>query len=53
MDEFIANLKRQIQDNPLLALAAAGAILTGASKILNASSWRMEVARRAMKDARK
>lgn len=53
MDEFIANLKRQIQENPLMALAAAGAIMTGVSKIFYASSWRMEVARRAMKDARK
>ena len=43
---FLNNLQRQAEENPVLALAAAAALLTAASKFANAMAWRQEVARR-------
>lgn len=47
------NLKRQIEENPLMAAGVGAALLTGASKLMNANtarknskSWKREVARR-------
>lgn len=52
-NEFFNNLKRQAEEQPILALAAAAALLTAASKFANSIAWKQEVARRAKKDARK
>ena len=58
MDRFLANLKRQAEENPQMALVAGGALLGGVAKLLgtmvamnNSHAWKKEVARRAMKDA--
>ena len=47
------NLKRQIEDQPLVAAGLGAALLTGAAKLLNATTahknsktWRREVKRR-------
>lgn len=47
------NLKRQIEENPLMAAGVGAALLTGASKLLNsvtahknAKTWKKEVNRR-------
>lgn len=47
------NLKRQIEENPLMAAGVGAALLTGVSKLMNANtarknskSWKREVARR-------
>ena len=47
------NLKRQVEDQPLLAAGIAAALLSGAAKLLNANTgrknsntWRREVKRR-------
>ena len=52
-NDFINNLKREAEENPVLALAVAAGLLTAASKFANAMAWRQEVARRAMKDLKK
>lgn len=46
-------IKRVIEDNPLVAAAAAAALLNGAAKLMNANTqrvnsktWKTEVARR-------
>lgn len=49
---FVTNLAREAEENPTMALAAAAAFLTAAAKFVNASAWRREVARRALKDRR-
>jgi len=53
MNDFIDNLKKQAEENPIAALGVAAALLAGASKLVNSLAWKQEVARRAMKDARK
>lgn len=57
MNEFLNNLKRQAQENPMLALAAGAAVLTVVTKLLgagvdarNSRVWAQEVSRRTMKD---
>jgi hypothetical protein len=49
MNEFLENLKRQAQENPMLALAAGGAFLSGVTKFIYAQVWAKEVARRKAK----
>lgn len=58
MSKFLQNLKHQAEQNPIAALAVGVAVVTAASKLLsvgvemqNASAWKREVTRRAMKDA--
>ena len=60
MNEFLENLKRQAQENPMLALAAGAAVLTVVTRFIgagvdarNSHAWAKEVARRSMKDAAK
>jgi len=53
MDKFLENLKRQAEENPIVALGVAAAVLAGAAKIMNSMAWSREVSRRAMKDARR
>ena len=60
MEPFLRNLKRQAEENPMLALAAGAAVLTVITKFIGASvdaknshAWAQEVARRTMKDASK
>lgn len=66
MSDFIANLKREAENNPLVALGVAAGLITAIGKFLdanthaknaktdakNAEAWKREVDRRAMKDAR-
>jgi len=59
MNKFLANLKREAEENPIVALGVTAALLTAISKLIdssvdvkNAKAWQMEVARRAMKDAK-
>ena len=59
-NRFIDNLKHQAEENPMVALGIAAALITSVSKLINsgttaanARAWKMEVARRAMKDAAK
>lgn len=51
-----ANLKRQIEEQPLIALGVVSAALTGAAKLMNANTarknsktWKREVDRRQKK----
>jgi len=60
MSDFIDNLKRQAEENPVLALGVAAGLITAISKLVdsgatakNSNAWKKEVARRAIKDARK
>ena len=60
MDKFINNLKLQAEDNPVLAMGVAAGLITAISKLIdsgsnakNSRAWKKEVARRAMKDAKK
>lgn len=53
MDKFLENLKHQAEENPVVALAAAGALATGLSKLVNSLAWKQEVKRRAKKDTKK
>lgn len=60
MNEFMNNLKRQAENNPVVTLVAVAGLLTAASKVMgasvdmrNAKAWSREVQRRAMKDAMK
>lgn len=60
MEEFIENLKHQAEQNPILALGVAAGLITAISKLgntmtdaKNARAWKLEVARRAAKDAAK
>lgn len=52
----LTNLKRQIEENPLLAMGVGAAFLTAGSKFLNsvtarqnAKTWKREVDRRTKK----
>lgn len=56
MKKYIDNLKRQAEENPLVALAVAGAVVTAAAKLMqanterkNSNTWAKEVERRRMK----
>jgi hypothetical protein len=60
MNRFMANLKREAEENPIVALGVGAALITAIGKLIdagvdasNARSWKIEVARRAMKDAQK
>lgn len=60
MNDFIENLKRQAEQNPILAIGVGAALITAVSKFIdanskvkNAKSWERETARRAMKDFQK
>lgn len=60
MDKFLDNLKTQAEENPLVALGVATALITAISKLVdsgatakNSNAWKKEVARRAMKDRKK
>lgn len=56
MERFFDNLMRQAEENPVMAMAAAAALLTAVSKLMNANTdarnsktWNAEVNRRIMK----
>jgi hypothetical protein len=49
MNEFVENLKHQAEENPLVALGIAAALLTATSKLVNSMAWKQEVARRTRK----
>lgn len=40
MKKFIDNLKRQAEENPLMALAIAAAVITATTKLLDANTAR-------------
>lgn len=53
MEKFLANLKTQAEANPLIAFGVGAALLTAASKFIDAAgkaaghrTWAKEVARR-------
>lgn len=41
MKKFIENLKRQAEENPIVALGVAAALLTATSKLLDANTARV------------
>jgi hypothetical protein len=56
MDRFIDNLKHQAEENPVLAMGVAAALITAVSKLIDSSSnarnskaWAQEVHRRTTK----
>lgn len=58
MHNFLNNLKREAEAQPILALGVAAGLITAIAKFMdsstaakNAAAWKQEVARRAMKDA--
>lgn len=60
MNDFLENLKREAVANPILALGVAAGVITSISQLIrastnasNAKAWKIEVARRAAKDAAK
>jgi hypothetical protein len=57
MQRFIDNLKRQAEENPVLAIGVAAGLITAISKLIDANAdmrnsraWAREVARRSIKD---
>jgi hypothetical protein len=59
MDKFIENLKTQAEENPVLALGVAAALITAVSKLVgatndtrNSRAWAQEVQRR-IRDSKK
>lgn len=55
MQKFIDNLKRQAQENPVVALAIGAAVITATAKLMEANNdrkktqtWEREVERRIM-----
>lgn len=50
---FLNNLSKQAEENPVLAIGVAAALIGSMSKLINSSAWKREVARRAAKDARR
>ena len=53
MNRFLENLKREAEENPVIALGVAAGVITAISQFVNASankknsaSWRKEVDRR-------
>ena len=60
MKRFIDNLKRQAEENPILALGVTAAVATAASKLLhtmtearNSKTWAKEVDRRRVHDSKR
>jgi hypothetical protein len=60
VNAFLNNLKRQAEENPILALGIGAAAATAAAKLIssvasarNSRAWAKEVSRRAAKDALK
>lgn len=56
MNKFVENLKRQCEENPLVAVGVAAAALTAVAKLTqsanetrNSKTWAREVERRRMK----
>lgn len=56
MNRFLENLKREAEENPVIALGVAAGLVTAISQLVNASankrnsaSWRKEVNRRDRK----
>jgi hypothetical protein len=56
MNRFLENLKREAEENPVIALGVAAGLVTAISQLVNASankrnstSWRKEVNRRTRK----
>lgn len=59
-NKFVNNLKRQAEENPVLAVVVGAGLVTATSKLVSAVSdsrnsraWAKEVARRTMKDKKK
>lgn len=59
-NDFLNNLKRQAEENPIIALGVAAGLITAISKLVdagagakNSRAWTKEVARRAAKDIKK
>jgi hypothetical protein len=60
MNDFLTNLQHQAEENPVVALGVAAALITAISKFIdstgnarNSRAWAKEVQRRAMKDTLK
>lgn len=60
MNDFLTNLQRQAEENPIVALGVAAGLITAIGKLIdahgnlrNSKSWKRETRRREMKDARK
>lgn len=60
MNEFLTNLRKEAEENPVAALAAAASVIAALSQLVkaksshrNSVSWRREVRRREMKTAKK
>lgn len=53
MKKFIDNLKRQAEENPLVALAAAAALFTATGKLMDANTARMAARTHAAEVARR
>lgn len=56
MNDFLRNLQRQAEENPVLALGVGAALITAISKLVdsnsnarNSKAWAQEVARRTTK----
>ena len=56
MNEFLDNLRRQAEDQPMVAMGIGAAAITAIAKLLNAQTehrnaktWKKEVDRRTMK----
>jgi hypothetical protein len=50
---FYNNLKRQVEENPILAIAAAAALLTATSKLMDANTARTAAKTHAKEVARR
>jgi len=46
MNKFLENLKREAEENPIVALGVAAALVGAVTQLMNSSSWRKEVLRR-------
>lgn len=53
MEQFIKNLKRQAEENPLAAMAATAMLFTAASKLMDANTARMAARTHALEVARR
>lgn len=53
MNDFLENLKREAEENPVVALGVAAALLTAVNKFMDSRTWRKEVNRRIIKTTRK
>lgn len=58
MDPFLENLRRQAEENPVIALGVAAGLITSISKLIdstanakNSRAWKKEVDRRVKKAA--